>query len=204
MCKSYHRACKEGWMEGVKFMLSEINEIPPANQVTNETPLHAACEGNHYEIVVELITKFPELLLVRDALLHRKWHPVHTACIFGVSDEILEALLVGTLMEKHNKRLTGTLANNEWFIDVMLHTPLYIATKCQNLSHVCLIMAPFLYDSLRQSAPTLYTVPSDRPKPSAIHCAIIYDKQELLLNLLEISQLNKTSYLSAFSIRHML
>ena len=203
MCKSYHRACKEGWMEGVKFMLSEIEEIPPPNQVTNETPLHAACEGNHYEIVVELITKFPELLLVRDAISHRRWHPIHTACTFGVSDEILETLLVGTLcllMERH-KRLTGTLTNNEDFFDVMLHTPLYIAIKCQNLTHVRLMMAPFLYNSLKHSAPTLYTVPSD--KPSAIHCAIS-NKQELFPNLLEILQLNRIVYPSAFSIRHML
>ena len=195
-------------MDGVKFMLSEIKEIL-GNKVTNETPLHAACEGNHYEIVVELITKFPELLLIKDELSHRRWHPIHTACAFGASDEILEALLVGIscLLMEGNERLTGRLANSKCFVEIMLHTPLYIATKCQNLSHVRTMMAPFLYDSLKQSAPTLYTVPSSgrhTPKPSAIHCAITYNNQELLLNVMENLQLNRVAYPSVFSMRHML
>ena len=195
-------------MDGVKFILSEIKEIL-GNKVTNETPLHAACEGNHYEIVVELITKFPELLLVKDGLSHRRWHPIHTACVFGASDEILEALLVGILclLTEGNERLTGKLANSKCFVDVMFHTPLYIATKCQNLSHIRTMMAPSLYDSLKQSAPTLYTVPSSgrrTPKPSAIHCAITYNNQELLLNVMENLQLNRVAYPSVFSMRYML
>ena len=192
-------------MEGVKFMLSEIKEIPPANQVTNETPLHAACEGNHYKIVVELVIKFPEMLLIKDKLSHRRWHPIHTACAFGVSDEILKALLVGILcilMEKHKIELTGKLANSECFVNGLLHTPLYIATKCQNLSHVRLMMA--LYDSLKQNAPTLYTIPCDRPNPSAIHCAITYNNQKLFLDLLEKSELIRIAYPSTFTVRHML
>ena len=81
----------------MSFLLSQTEEAPHANQVTNETPLHAACEGNHYEIVEQLITKFPELLMMKDKLPYKRWYPIHTACAYGASDKILEAVLLGML-----------------------------------------------------------------------------------------------------------
>ena len=92
-----YRACKAGWTDVVNFLLSQTDQVPPANTTTNETPLHAACEGNHYGIVVELINKFPELLLMKDKLPYRGWYPIHTACAFGASDEVLAELLIGTI-----------------------------------------------------------------------------------------------------------
>ena len=200
-----YRACKEGWSDGVRFMLSEIKEIPTTNHLMKETPLHAACEGNHYEIVVKLITKFPELLLVRDCLPHRRWHPIHTACAFGVSDEILEVLLVGVLclMINKNEIMLNTYVHMS-FIDALGHTPLYIAIKCGNLSHLYLMMDPLLFKPLMQNAPTLYTIPCKNPWPSPIHCAITYGREELLVSLLDTLPLDVFAHPSIFALRHML
>ena len=199
------RACKEGWSDGVHFMLSEMKEIPTSNQTMKETPLHAACEGNHYEIVVELITKFPELLLIQDSLPHRRWYPIHTACAFGASDKILEVLLVGILclMTKGHEMPPGTVVHMS-FIDALDHTPLYLATKCGNLSHIYLMMTPFLFDPLIKSAPTLYTVPFTTYWHSPIHCAITHSREELLVSLLDALPLNRFAYPSVFALRHMI
>ena len=187
------------------FMLSEMKEIPIANQTMKETPLHAACEANHYEIVVKLIIRFPELLLVQDCLSHRRWHPIHTACAFGTSVKILEALLVGILclMTKEYEMVSGTLVHM-WFFDALDRTPLYLATKCGNLSHVYLMMTSFLFDPLMQSAPTLYTIPITKPWPSPIHCAITYGREELLVSLLDALPLKVYAYPSVYALRHML
>ena len=186
-------------------MLSEMKEIPTANHLMKETPLHAACEGNHYEIVVKLITKFPELLLVQDCLLHRRWHPIHTACAFGASDEILEVLLVGVLclMTKAHEMIPSTYVHMS-FIDALRRTPLYIATECGNLSHLHLMMTPFLFKPLMQSASTLYAIPSTDPWPSPIHCAITYGREELLASLLDALPLTVFDYPSVLALRHML
>ena len=201
-----YRACKEGWTDGVHFILSQIEGTPPTNKLTNETPLHAACEGNHYEIVKELVTKFPNLLMVPDHLPYRRWQPIHTACAFGASDRILEVLLVGTLclMERH-EMLIDTFVSMS-FIDALGRTPLYIATKCGNISHVSLMTTPSLFHSLFQIVPTLYVVPSVKPWPSPIHCAIAHNREELLNKLIHVLPLNSKvlAYPSIFSMRHML
>ena len=186
------------------FMLSEMKEIPIANKTMKETPLHAACEGNHYEIVVKLIIKFPELLLVQDCLSHRRWHPIHTACAFGTSVKILEALLVGILclMTKGHEMVSGTLVHMS-FYDALGRTPLYLATKCGNLSYVDLMMTP-VFDPLMQSAPTLYTVPCTNPWPSPIHSAMTYGREELLVSLLDALSLKVFAYPSVYALRHML
>ena len=201
-----YRACKEGWTDGVHFILSQIEGTPPTNKLTNETPLHAACEGNHYEIVKELVTKFPNLLMVPDHLPYRRWQPIHTACAFGASDRILEVLLVGTLclMERYDMLIDTFVSMN--FIDALGHTPLYIATKCGNISHVSLMMTPSLFHSLFQIVPTLYVVPSAKPWPSPIHCTIAHNRKKLLNKLIHVLPLNSKvlAYPSVFSMRHML
>ena len=186
-------------------MLSEMRVIATTNDLMKETPLHAACEGNHYEIVVELITKFPELLLVQDCLPHRRWHPIHTACAFGASDKILKVLLIGILclITKGYEMAPGTIAQM-LFIDALGRTPLYLATKCGNTSHVSLMMTSFLFDPLIKSAPTLYTIPSTEPCPSPIHCAITHSREELLVKLLGALPLKMFAYPSVFALRHMI
>ena len=186
-------------------MLSEMKEVPTTSKTMKETPLHAACERKHYEIVVQLITKFPELLLVQDCLPHRRWHPIHTACAYGASDEILKVLLVGILclITKGHEMMPSTFVHI-LSIDVLGRTPLYIATKCGNLSHLHLMMTPFLLEPLMQDAPTLYAIPSTEPWPSSIHCAITYGREELLVSLLNALPLTVFAYPSVFALRHML
>ena len=177
------RACKAGWTNIVAFLLSQTDQVPPANTNTNETPLHAACEGNHYDIVVELINKFPELLLMKDKLPYRGWYPIHTACAFGASDKILAKVLIGTMKLCIDFPHKFT---NITFTDLCGQSPLYIAVTCGNLSHVSMYLHPLLVDTFLQVAPSLVAVnTSNVPiKCPVIHAAVLGDYREILGTLL--------------------
>ena len=186
-------------------MLSNIKEVPLTNQITNETPLHAACEGNHYKIVVQLITKFPQLLVVKDLLPYRGWYPIHTACAYGASDKVLKAILVGLLclleIGKQN------VPSDVYFDDVYGRSPLYLAAKCGNLSHIRLMTLPNLFNTLQQCAPSLYAITSvNISQVSIIHYAIAHNRRELLHMLLDIFPLatEVSAYPCTFSLTHML
>ena len=173
------RACKAGWTDGVSFILSQTVEVPSANQVTNETPLHAACEGNHYEIVMELVTKFPELLLMKDKIPHRGWYPIHTACAFGVSDKIVAIILVGIL-----RLCVGSpnFPDDLSFLDSFGLSPLCMAARCGNLSHVSLFLHPTLISTLLHFTPSvLYGTGTLVPtKYSILHAAVMGNNPKIL------------------------
>ena len=191
-------------MEGVSFLLSKATEIPLANVATEETPLHAACEGNHYDIVVELTTKYPDLLLTKDKLPYRGWYPIHTACAFGASDKILHHLLSGTLFLS-KERSKDDMANVN-FIDAFGRSPLYIATKCGNLSHINLMTDASIFIGLLEYASSLFAVTSDNiSQVSAVHCAIVHNKVELLQALLNKFPLSVEvlAYPTVFSLSRM-
>ena len=209
-CAPY-RACKEGWIDGVSFILSKIVEAPPSNQVTNETPLHAACEENHYEIVEQLIALFPELLLIKDKLPYRGWYPIHTACAYGASDKILSTILEGMqrLMETKEDDLPNTKVDvHVDLIDELGRSPLHIATKCGNLSHVELMTSPCWFNTLQQYFPSLYAITPGNPSQiSIIHCAVAHNRKEILEVLLDKFPLaihGPSAYPSIFSLAHML
>ena len=155
-------------------------EIPSANQATNETPLHIACERNHYEIVMELINKFPELLLVKDKIPYREWYPIHTACAFGASDNIVAVILVGIL------RLcvdSPNFPSDLSFLDSFGLSPLFIATRCGNLSHVSLFLHPALISTLLHFTPSLLYGTSTTLVPtkcSILHAAVIANNPKIL------------------------
>ncbi|XP_065896958.1 leucine-rich repeat serine/threonine-protein kinase 1-like isoform X2 [Dysidea avara] len=178
------RASKAGQTDRVFFLLSQTDQVPPANTTTHETPLHAACEGNHYDIVVELINKFPELLLMKDKLPYRGWYPIHTACAFGASDKILAEVLIGTM------RLCIDFPHkftNITFTDLCGQSPLYIAVTCGNLSHVSMYLHPLLVDTFLQVAPSLVAVNTSNipTKCSVIHAAVLGGNNEIVSMLLD-------------------
>jgi len=198
------RACKEGWLDGVSFLLSETNEVPLANNATDETPLHAACEGNHYDVVVELITKFPEMLVMKDNLQYRGWYPVHTACAFGASDKILHHLLSGIKFLSNEKFKDDMMHIN--FIDALGRSPLYIATKCGNLSHINVMTDTSIFSALQKLTPSIFAITSSSiSQVSAIHCALVHNKIELLQTLLHKfpSTVEVLAYPSVFSLMLM-
>ena len=117
-------------------------EVPLANIATGETPLHVSYEGDHHDILVELIleliTKLPDLLIMKDKLLYRGWYPIHTACAFGASDVISGILFL----------------NKERSKDDMTHVNLIdalhgIATKCGNLSHINVMTDASIFNGLQ-------------------------------------------------------
>ena len=136
----------------MSFILSQTVEVPPANQATNETPLHAACEGNHYEIVVELITKFPELLLKKDKIPYRGWYPIHTACAYGAPNKIVAVILIGIVRLCSD---SPDLLNNLSFLDSFGLSPLFIAAGCGNVPHVSLFLHPTLRNTLLHFVPSI-------------------------------------------------
>ena len=184
--------------------MSDAKEVPCANRITNETPLHAACEGNHYEIVMQLIIMFPQLLLVKDKLSYRGWYPIHTACAYGACDKVLEAILVGTLCLIE---ICKDGLDDVCFLDVHGQSPLYIAAKCGNLSHIYLMTLPILVTTLQKCVPSLYAFGSSKLSwISIIHYAIAHDRKELLHVLLDEFPLaaEVSAYPSIFTLAHML
>ena len=189
--------------------MSKAKEAPLANLITNETPFHAACEGNHYEIVMELINIFPELLLVKDELPYRGWYPIHTACAYGASDEIIEAILVKMMEasdDDDDDEQTSTKVDVQ-LIDELGRSPLYIAVKCGNLSHIQLMTSPRLFNTLQQHVPSLYAITSGNlSQVSVIHCAVAHNRKEMLHILLDKFPLaiEVSAYPSVFLMIHML
>ena len=165
--------------------MSQTVEVPSANRATNETPLHVACEGNHYEIVVELITKFPELLLVKDKIPYREWYPIHTACAFGASDNIVALILVGILRLCFD---SPNFPSNLSFLDSFGISPLFIAAICGNLSHVSLFLHPTLISTLLHFTPSLlYGTGTLIPtKCSILHAAVIVNNPKMLHAIMDI------------------
>ena len=203
----FYRACKAGWSDVVTFLLSQTEQVPPANTSTNETPLHAACEGNHYDIVVALINKFPELLLIKDKLPYRGWYPIHTACAFGASDKILAEILIGIMslcvdMPHQFSNIT--------FTDLYGQSPLHIAVASRNLSHVLLCLHCSLIEKVLQFAPSLIAFHTSNDimptKCSVIHSAVIGGNNEIVSFLLDRfpQALMSIAHPCKLTIRHML
>ena len=168
----------------MSFILSQTVEVPPANPATNETPLHAACEGNHYEIVVELISKFPELLLVKDKIPYRGWYPLHTACAYGASDKIVAVILVGIVRLCNN---SPDLLDNLSFLDSFGLSPLFIAAVCGNTLYTSLLLHPALIDTLLSCVPSLLygtgaLVPN---KCSIAHAAVLGNNTRIVKDILD-------------------
>lgn len=170
------------------FLLSKMT--PPFDlvcPVTNINPLHCACMGNHFDIVLELVSRFPHLLFIKDSLPHRNWYPIHTACAYGASDSIIALLLAGILFmhtshKDHETNKFGDIA----FLDSFGRSPLYIAAKCGNPSHISLMTHPLL-NLLYQYVPSLLSL-TDGMSPSrvsAVHVAILQSDIKLLCQLLD-------------------
>ena len=155
--------------------------------ITNMTPLHYACMGNHFDIVLELVSRFPHLLFVKDSLPHRNWYPIHTACACGASDSIVAVLLAGIVfIHISYKDQDAGKFSNILFLDSFGRSPLYIAAKCGNLSHVSLMTHPLL-NMLYQYAPSLLSLTGNvsPSRVSAVHVAILQSNRKLLCQLLD-------------------
>lgn len=167
------------------FLLSKM--VPPfdlACPIINLTPLHIACMENHFDIVLELVSRYPHLLFVKDSLPHRNWHPIHTACAYGASDSIIAVLLNGMYMSHADQEDYN--ASDFMFLDSFGRSPLYIAAKCGNMSHVSL-MTQSLMNLSCHFVPSLLSLTS-RVSPSrvsAVHVAIVQSNTKLLCQLLE-------------------
>ena len=177
-----------GQKDMAMFLLSKM--VPPFDLVctiTNATPLHYACMGNHFDIVFELVTQFPHLLFIKDILPHRNWYPIHTACAYGASNGVVAVLLAGIIfMHMNHKDLDVGKLTDITFLDSFGRSPLYIATKCENSSHISL-MTHSLFNALCRCAPSLVSLTDDASpsQVSAVHVAILQSNRKLLCQLLD-------------------
>ena len=170
------------------FLLSKM--VPPFDLVcaiTNVTPLHYACMSNHFDIVLELVSRFPHLLFVKDLLPHRNWYPIHTACAYGASDSVIAVLLAGIVFMciSHNDQ-DASKFSDVTFLDSFGCSPLYIAAKCGNSSHISL-MTHSLLNTLYQCASSLLSLTNgiSPSQVSAVHVAILQSNGKLLCQLLD-------------------
>ena len=145
---------------------------------------------------------------MKDKLPYRGWYPIHTACAYGASDELLTAILEGILrLMETNDDEPARLKVDVQLIDELGCSPLYIAIKCGNFSHVQLMTSPYLFNTLQQHVPSLYAITSGKlSQVSVIHCAIAHDRKEMLHVLLDKLPLaiEVSAYPSVFSMIHML
>ena len=142
---------------------------------------------------------------MKDKLPYRGWYPIHTACAFGASDKILEATILGLLYLKESQTEESQL--DAHFIDAVGRSPLYIATKCGNLSHIHVLTTRSYFGKLQHCAPSIYAVTTSKiSQVSVIHCAIAHNKLELLCTLLEKFPLaiEVTAYPSVFCVTQIL
>ena len=142
---------------------------------------------------------------MKDKLPYRGWYPIHTACAFGASDKILEIILLG--LSFITKEMSNKNTPNIQFIDGMGRSPLYIATKCGNISHIDMMTDSLQFGELQQRVPSMYAIASDSiSQISVIHCAAVNNHHELLQILLDKIPLSVevTAYPSVFSLSLML
>ena len=204
----------------ISFLLSKmVTPFDLVCPITNMTPLHVACEGNHFDVVLEFASHFPHLLFCKDKLPHRNWYPLHTACAFGASDSIIAVLLAGIIymyigrkeQEFHDQYSSIT------FFDSFGRSPLYIAAKCGNSSHIWLMTHPSL-QLLYQYAPSVLSLTNgvSPSSISAIHVVILQSNLKLFRQLLHtfpqakcvlaypsIIEENTKEYVNWFSSNHM-
>lgn len=178
----------KGQKDMASFLLSKM--APPFDLVcaiTNTTPLHYACMGNHFDIVLELVSRFPHLLFIKDFLPHRNWYPIHTACAYGASNGVVAILLAGIafMHVNHKDQDTGKFIDVT-FLDSFGRSPLYIAAKCGNSYHISL-MTHSLLNALFQYAPSLLSLTNgvSPSQVSAVHVAILQSNKKLLRQLLD-------------------
>ena len=142
---------------------------------------------------------------MKDKLPHRGWYPIHTACASGASDKILEIIL--SKLWFITKEMSNENKPNIHFIDAMGHSPLYIATKCGNISHINMMTDLLRFGELQQRIPSMYAITSGSVSQiSVIHCAIVHNHHELLQILLDKIPLSVevAAYPSVFSLSRML
>ena len=134
-------------------------------------------------MVVELITRFPELLLVKDMLPHRGWYPIHTACAFGASDKVVAVILVGIVRLCFD---SPNFLSNVSFLDSFGFSPLFMAAECGNFSHVSLLLHPTLSSTLLHFAPSLlYSAGALVPtKCSILHGAVLANDPRIIRAIL--------------------
>ena len=75
-----HLACRNGWLDYVKFLLEEIGFDAEVKDCGLQTPLHYACRYGHLDIVQYLMTvhNCDFAVATRD-----HWTPLHYACRYG-------------------------------------------------------------------------------------------------------------------------
>ena len=142
---------------------------------------------------------------MKDKLPYRGWYPIHTACAFGASDKILEANVFGLLFLKESRTKGSKL--DAHFVDAVGRSPLYIATKCSNFSHIHVLTTQPLFSKLLQCAPSLYAITSGKiSQVSVIHYPIAHNKVKLLSALLKTFPLavEVSAYPSVFCVTQML
>ena len=99
-----HLACRNGHLEVVKYLVSEVQCDPNCRTQGNATPLHLACQKGHLEVVKYLVCE------VQSDPNHRTQQnetPLHFACLGGYF-ELVNYLLYSTAVKcEVIKNMTG-------------------------------------------------------------------------------------------------
>ena len=123
-----HRACYYNRQEVVKFMLQLSEHMPLANLSRGDTPLHCACKNENAQLAEILLDHSPQLALVRDTIMDKRYTPLHIACMEQGNDQMVKLILQKILL---------LLETDEYSEDSPLDMNIRDADGCTPLYYSC-------------------------------------------------------------------
>ena len=109
-------------------MLQLSEHTPLANLGRGDTPLHCACKNEDTQLAEILLDHSPQLALIRDTIMDKRYTPLHIACMEQGNEQMVKIILQKILL---------LLETDEYSEDLPLDMNIRDADGCTPLYHAC-------------------------------------------------------------------
>ena len=109
-------------------MLQLSEHTPLANLGRGDTPLHCACKNEDTQLAEILLDHSPQLALVRDTIMDKRYTPLHIACMEQGNEQMVKIIL---------QKIVLVLETDEYSEDTPLDLNIRDADGCTPLYHAC-------------------------------------------------------------------
>ena len=99
-----------------------------ANLGRGDTPLHCACKNEDTQLAEILLDHSPQLALVRDTIMDKRYTPLHIACMEQGNEQMVKIIL---------QKIVLVLETDEYSEDTPLDLNIRDADGCTPLYHAC-------------------------------------------------------------------